>query len=133
MGRSRGGLTTKIHALVDAEGRPVALALTAGQTHDSVMAAVDIGKATSGLSFKTQSGEKAQIAGPFFFGSTQGNVGASSTIDRPVAATAPLRRPYAARHCSCSLARIPSAEGVSNSKGCSRNVTAMARSKLNSP
>ena len=38
MGRSRGGLTTKIHALVDAEGRPVALALTAGQTHDSVMA-----------------------------------------------------------------------------------------------
>jgi transposase len=38
MGRSRGGLTTKIHALVDAEGRPVALALTAGQTHDSKMA-----------------------------------------------------------------------------------------------
>jgi transposase len=31
-------LTTKIHALVDAEGRPVALALTAGQTHDSIMA-----------------------------------------------------------------------------------------------
>ena len=38
MGRSRGGLTTKIHALVDAEGRPVALALTAGQAHDSLMA-----------------------------------------------------------------------------------------------
>jgi len=35
MGRSRGGLTTKIHALVDAEGRPVRLELTAGQTHDS--------------------------------------------------------------------------------------------------
>jgi transposase len=34
MGRSRGGLTTKIHALVDAEGRPVDLVLTAGQTHD---------------------------------------------------------------------------------------------------
>lgn len=34
MGRSRGGLTTKIHALVDAEGRPVALKLTAGQAHD---------------------------------------------------------------------------------------------------
>ena len=32
MGRSRGGLTTKIHALVDAEGRPVRLALTAGRT-----------------------------------------------------------------------------------------------------
>lgn len=34
MGRSRGGLTTKIHALVDAEGRPIDLVLTPGQTHD---------------------------------------------------------------------------------------------------
>jgi transposase len=34
MGRSRGGLTTKIHALVDAEGLPIALKLTAGQAHD---------------------------------------------------------------------------------------------------
>src|SRR5690349_10200047 len=30
----RGGLTTKIYALVDAEGRPIDLALTAGQAHD---------------------------------------------------------------------------------------------------
>ena len=35
MGRSRGGLTTKIHALVDAQGNPVTLSLTAGQIHDS--------------------------------------------------------------------------------------------------
>jgi transposase len=34
MGRSRGGLTTRIHALVDAEGMPIALKLTAGQAHD---------------------------------------------------------------------------------------------------
>lgn len=34
MGRSRGGLTTKIHALVDANGLPVKLKLTAGQAHD---------------------------------------------------------------------------------------------------
>ena len=34
MGRSRGGLTSKIHALVDAEGRPVALKITEGQAHD---------------------------------------------------------------------------------------------------
>ncbi len=34
MGRSRGGLTTKIHALVDAEGLPVALKVTEGQAHD---------------------------------------------------------------------------------------------------
>ncbi len=35
MGRSRGGLTTKIHALVDAEGRPIRLVLTAGQAGDA--------------------------------------------------------------------------------------------------
>jgi transposase len=34
MGRSRGGLTTKIHALVDAGGLPIALKLTKGQVHD---------------------------------------------------------------------------------------------------
>ncbi len=39
MGRSRGGLTTKIHALVDANGLPIALKLTAGQAHDGRSAA----------------------------------------------------------------------------------------------
>ncbi len=34
MGRSRGGLTTKIHALVDANGLPIVLKLTEGQAHD---------------------------------------------------------------------------------------------------
>ena len=34
MGRSRGGLTTKIHALVDANGLPILLKLTEGQAHD---------------------------------------------------------------------------------------------------
>jgi transposase len=34
MGCSRGGLTTKIHALVDANGNPIALKLTEGQAHD---------------------------------------------------------------------------------------------------
>lgn len=34
MGRSRGGLTTKIHALVDAEGLPIRLEITEGQAHD---------------------------------------------------------------------------------------------------
>lgn len=34
MGRSRGGLTSKIHACVDAEGRPVTIHLTAGQIAD---------------------------------------------------------------------------------------------------
>ena len=39
MGRSRGGLTTKIHALVDADGNPITLKLTAGQAHDGRSAA----------------------------------------------------------------------------------------------
>ncbi len=34
MGRSRGGLTSKIHALVDAKGRPVTVHLTGGQIAD---------------------------------------------------------------------------------------------------
>jgi transposase len=34
MGRSRGGLTTKIHAVVDADGLPIAIKLTPGQAHD---------------------------------------------------------------------------------------------------
>ncbi|KAB7778670.1 IS5/IS1182 family transposase [Xanthomonas sp. LMG 12459] len=34
IGRSRGGLSTKIHAVVDALGNPVALHLTAGQASD---------------------------------------------------------------------------------------------------
>ena len=37
-GRSRGGLTTKIHALVDAEGRPIKLGLPPGQNNDSTKA-----------------------------------------------------------------------------------------------
>ena len=39
MGRSRGGLTTKIHALTDANGLPLALVLTPGQAGDCPAAA----------------------------------------------------------------------------------------------
>ena len=38
MGRSRGGLTTKIHAVTDAKGLPIRLVITAGETHDAVPA-----------------------------------------------------------------------------------------------
>ena len=34
IGRSKGGLSTKIHALVDALGNPLAFFLTPGQAHD---------------------------------------------------------------------------------------------------
>ena len=36
IGRSRGGRSTKIHALIDALGRPLAFLLTPGQAHDLI-------------------------------------------------------------------------------------------------
>ncbi|MEV3687581.1 transposase [Paenibacillus larvae] len=36
MGHSRGGITTKIHAIVDALGNPLRFELTAGNSHDCV-------------------------------------------------------------------------------------------------
>jgi transposase len=48
MGRSRGGLTSKIHALVDAEGRPIRIALTPGQAHDGTAAAALLGELKPG-------------------------------------------------------------------------------------
>ena len=38
MGRSRGGLTRQIHAVVDTNGLPVRLGLTAGEAHDNRLA-----------------------------------------------------------------------------------------------
>ncbi len=35
LGRSRGGLSTKIHLAVDGHGRPLAVLITAGQRHES--------------------------------------------------------------------------------------------------
>ncbi len=48
MGRSRGGLTSKIHALVVADGRPVALKITEGQAHDGRAAADMLGSLGTG-------------------------------------------------------------------------------------
>jgi len=40
MGRSRGGLTSKIHAVVDTNGLPVRLALSPGEAHDNRLCSV---------------------------------------------------------------------------------------------
>jgi hypothetical protein len=48
MGRSRGGLTSKIHALVDTNGLPVRLALTAGEAHDNRLAGKLLSRMMSG-------------------------------------------------------------------------------------
>jgi transposase len=49
MGRSRGGNTTKIHALVDRNGLPIALKLTAGQAHDGKSAEDMLGGLGEGM------------------------------------------------------------------------------------
>ena len=53
LGRSRGGLTTKIHLVADSRCRPIARVTTAGQRHDSVaftavMADISIGRSCGG-------------------------------------------------------------------------------------
>jgi transposase len=48
MGRSRGGPTSKIHAVVDSSGLPVRLALTTGEAHDNRLAAKLLSRLTSG-------------------------------------------------------------------------------------
>jgi transposase len=48
MGRSRAGLTSKIHAVVDANGLPVRLGLTAGEAHDNRLALSLLSRLRSG-------------------------------------------------------------------------------------
>ncbi|WYJ39790.1 transposase [Bradyrhizobium sp. 2S1] len=48
MGRSRGGLTSKIHALVDSNGLPVRLALSPGGAHDVRLAGKLLSRLKSG-------------------------------------------------------------------------------------
>src|SRR3954464_12547614 len=48
MGRSRGGLTSKIHAVVDSSGLPIRLALTTGEAHDNRLASKLLSRLESG-------------------------------------------------------------------------------------
>jgi hypothetical protein len=49
LGHSRGGLSTKIHALVDALGNPLRFLLTPGQAHDLTGADALLPKMTANL------------------------------------------------------------------------------------
>ena len=55
IGKSRGGNTTKIHALVDALGNPVKIILTAGQVHDVKVAPELIADVKAGIIMETAS------------------------------------------------------------------------------
>lgn len=59
MGRSRGGLTSKIHALVDGNGLPVRLALSPGEAHDVRLAGKLLSRLKSGSMLLADSGYDA--------------------------------------------------------------------------
>jgi hypothetical protein len=63
MGRSRGGLTSKIHALVDTNGLPVRLALTPGEAHDDRLAGKLLSRLTAGSMLLADRGYDADSSG----------------------------------------------------------------------
>jgi len=63
MGRSRGGLTSKIHAVVDTNGLPVRLALTAGEAHDNRLASKLLSRLKSGSMLLADRGYDADWEG----------------------------------------------------------------------
>lgn len=91
MGRLRGRLTTKIHALVDAAGRPILLKVTVGQAHDG-RSAVDM----------------LATVGP----------GQTLLADRGYDANY-LREPLAARGAVANIKPMPIVSGSPLSTGCS--------------
>jgi transposase len=62
MGRSRGGLTSKIHALVDTNGLPVRLALTAGEAHDNRLARKLLSRLKSGSMLLADRADQGRFA-----------------------------------------------------------------------
>jgi transposase len=56
LGRSRGGFSTKVHALVDTKGRPLHVELTPGQQHESTVAQAIISEHARGTAFIADTG-----------------------------------------------------------------------------
>jgi hypothetical protein len=48
LGRSRGGLTSKLHVVVDGNGLPICLGLTGGQAHDNLLCSTLLGDLPKG-------------------------------------------------------------------------------------
>jgi transposase len=59
MGHSRGGLTSKIHAVVDTNGLPVHLALTPGEVHDKILRKASPSFASNAKMWPTESSSPA--------------------------------------------------------------------------
>jgi transposase len=84
MGRSRGGLTSKIHAVVDCNGLPVRLALTAGEAHDNRLATKLLSRLKSGAMLLADRGYDADWI--------RALVGQRGAVEMPADNPARLRR-----------------------------------------
>jgi transposase len=62
LGRSRGGLTTKIHVVCDGNGLPLGAAISPGQTHDSSAFEVVLGAVPLGAWPDALAGDKGYSA-----------------------------------------------------------------------
>jgi transposase len=101
MGRLRGGPTTKIHTLVDANGNPIALKLTEGQAHDGRSACDKLDDIGAG---QTLLGDRASIATPFFRLWQSEALGRTSSQCRDVSTFTPsARRSFIATATSSSV------------------------------
>lgn len=70
--RTRGGANTKVHAIVDARGRPIRIILSAGTTHDSLLA----GELVERLTDRTILADKAYDTDAFRALLEESNLGA---------------------------------------------------------
>jgi transposase len=58
MGRTKGGMNTKLHAVTDADGRPIQFFMTAGQVSDYTGAAALLSSLPTGAMTPTGSGKR---------------------------------------------------------------------------
>src|SRR5215216_6733566 len=98
IGRSRGGLTTKMHAIVDALGNPLAVSLTGGHVHDVKQAQL----LTQEIEPAALLAEKAMIAT------------ASSSISKSAASSPSFRRGQIARRRASATSRSIASATSSN-------------------
>jgi transposase len=82
MGRSRGGLTSKIHAVVDTNGLPVQLALTTGEAHDNRLAGRLLSRLKSGTMLLADRGYDADWSEPLFASAVPGRISHPKKSDR---------------------------------------------------
>jgi len=82
MGRLRGGLTSKIHAVVDSNGLPVRLALTAGEAHDNRLSGRLLSRLKSGTMLLADRGYDADWIRALFATAELGRISHQKEIGR---------------------------------------------------